>query len=162
MRELSGSACGRHMRAGLLGATALALIGVCGAPALAQDANTNNNDAAATPADDQGADNVIIVTAQLREQNVQDIPLSITAISGDLLEARSQTNLAEVSQQTPNLLLQQNPSGSGNSITALRSNPASASISTTSISAPSPPRPSTWSTSTVSKSCAVRRARLRA
>src|SRR5687767_6637325 len=32
----------------------------------------------------------VVVTAQMREQNVQDIPLSITAVTGDLLEARSQ------------------------------------------------------------------------
>ncbi|MGB3796042.1 MAG: TonB-dependent receptor plug domain-containing protein [Alteraurantiacibacter sp.] len=108
----------RHLRMSLLSAIALELAGLVHTPAMAQDANSNNNDAAVTPEDDQGPGNVIIVTAQLREQNVQDIPLSITAISGDLLEARSQTNLTKVSQQTPNLLLQQNPSGSGNSMRA--------------------------------------------
>jgi iron complex outermembrane receptor protein len=60
----------------------------------------------------------VVVTAQMREQNVQDIPLSITAVTGELLEARSQTNLREISAQAPNVLLQQNPSGSGNSMRA--------------------------------------------
>jgi len=60
----------------------------------------------------------VVVTAQMREQNVQDIPLSITAVTGDMLEARSQTNLREISAQAPNVLLQQNPSGSGNSMRA--------------------------------------------
>lgn len=78
---------------------------------------TQAQDAEAEPVADS-ADNVIIVTAQLRGQDVQDVPLSITAIGGDMLEARSQTNLAQISGQTPNLLLQQNPSGSGNSMRA--------------------------------------------
>ncbi|MBX5463388.1 MAG: TonB-dependent receptor [Steroidobacteraceae bacterium] len=60
----------------------------------------------------------VVVTAQMREQSVQDIPLSITAVTGDLLEARSQTNLKEISAQAPNVLLQQNPAGSGNSMRA--------------------------------------------
>ena len=36
----------------------------------------------------------IVVTAQFREQNLQDTPLAITAVSGAMLEARSQTNIA--------------------------------------------------------------------
>ncbi|MEO6078208.1 MAG: TonB-dependent receptor [Steroidobacteraceae bacterium] len=47
----------------------------------------------------------VIVTAQFREQNVQDIPLAITAISADMLEARSQTNIAEVASQAPSVTL---------------------------------------------------------
>ncbi len=47
----------------------------------------------------------VVVTAQFREQSVQDTPLSITAVSGELLESRSQTNLAEVTSQAPNVTL---------------------------------------------------------
>ncbi len=47
----------------------------------------------------------VVVTAQFREQSVQDIPLSITAISGALMDARSQTNIAEVANQAPNVTL---------------------------------------------------------
>jgi len=64
------------------------------------------------------ANDVILVTAQMREQNVQDIPLSITAISGEMLDARNQTNIANISAQIPNLLLQPNPSGRGTSMRA--------------------------------------------
>ena len=116
MRELTGTGAITLIRSGLLGATPLGLM-MAGAPALAQ-VNPNNSDSAATPRDDEGAGQVIIVTAQLREQNIQDIPLSISAISGDMLEARSQTSVTEISDQTPSLLLQQNPSGSGNSMRA--------------------------------------------
>src|SRR5690606_9331649 len=49
-------------------------------------------------------------------QNVQDVPLSISAISGELIEERSQTTLTDITAQMPNLLLQRNPAGQGNSI----------------------------------------------
>ena len=47
----------------------------------------------------------VTVTAQFRAQSVQDTPLSITAVSGEILEARSQTNLSEVANQAPNVTL---------------------------------------------------------
>ncbi len=47
----------------------------------------------------------VTVTAQFREQSVQDTPLSITAVSGAILESRSQTNLSEVANQAPNVTL---------------------------------------------------------
>jgi iron complex outermembrane recepter protein len=58
---------------------------------------------AASP--DDGALEEVVVTAQFREQNVQQTPLSITAISGDMLESRSQTNIADVANQAPNVTL---------------------------------------------------------
>ncbi|MBO9604170.1 MAG: TonB-dependent receptor [Novosphingobium sp.] len=70
----------------------------------------------ASNSDDNG--NVIVVTAQMRSQNVQDIPLSITAVSGAQLEARNQTSLPQIMAQSPSVLLQQNPAGSGNSMRA--------------------------------------------
>lgn len=47
----------------------------------------------------------IIVTAQFREQNLQDTPLAITAVNSELLEARGQTNIAQVASQAPNVTL---------------------------------------------------------
>ena len=73
---------------------------------------------AAAAAEDKGDDQEIIVTAQFREQNLQSVPLSITAVSGELLEARSQTRLTDIAAQAPNVILQQNPAGSGNSMRA--------------------------------------------
>src|SRR5689334_2963636 len=63
-------------------------------PALAADAN-----AAAGSGD-------VVVTAQFREQNLQQTPIAITAVNGAQLEARSQTNLVQVAQQAPNVTLQ--------------------------------------------------------
>lgn len=51
----------------------------------------------------------ILVTAQFRSQSIQSAPLAITAISGDLLEERGQSNLSEIAGQAPNVTLQ--PSG---------------------------------------------------
>jgi iron complex outermembrane receptor protein len=47
----------------------------------------------------------IIVTAQFREQKLQDTPLSITAVDAALLEARAQTDLSQIAKQAPNVTL---------------------------------------------------------
>ena len=60
----------------------------------------------------------VVVTAQFREQSVQDTPLSITAISGDMLESRSQTNLAEITNQAPNVTLKPQGAAFGPSLGA--------------------------------------------
>jgi iron complex outermembrane receptor protein len=60
----------------------------------------------------------ITVTAQFREQRVQDTPIAITAISGDTLEARSQLAVTEIAAQTPNVTLTQGGAFGGNSLTA--------------------------------------------
>ena len=78
--------------------TALALTAsVCAlgaaAPAFAQEA-----------ADEEVAGE-IIVTAQFREQKLQDTPLSITAVDSALLESRSQTDLSQIAKQAPNVTL---------------------------------------------------------
>ena len=64
--------------------------------------------AGAALAQESGGQNVlqeVTVTAQFRKQSVQETPLSITAVSGDMLESRSQTNLSEVTNQAPNVTL---------------------------------------------------------
>jgi len=90
-----------------LGVSALAMA-LASAPALAQTG---------AAADTSGVDE-IVVTAQFREQSVQDTPLAITAISADMLESRSQTRISDITAQAPNVLLQPNPAGQGNSMRA--------------------------------------------
>lgn len=60
----------------------------------------------------------IVVTAQFRTQRLQDTPISITAVTGDMLEARSQTSIAQVAAQAPNVNLQEAPATYGPSIQA--------------------------------------------
>ncbi|MCB2065586.1 MAG: TonB-dependent receptor [Erythrobacter sp.] len=72
----------------------------------------------AQESDDSAQRNVIVVTAQFREQALQDTPLAITAVTSDMLEARSQTELVDVAQQAPSVVLRNTTSAFGNSISA--------------------------------------------
>jgi len=49
----------------------------------------------------------IVVTAQFREQSLQDTPLAITAISGAMLEARSLEDVSDIAAQAPNVTLEE-------------------------------------------------------
>ncbi|MDG1905035.1 MAG: TonB-dependent receptor plug domain-containing protein [Arenicella sp.] len=44
----------------------------------------------------------VIVTAQKRTQSIQDVPISITAFSGDFLEEKGIQTIADVAKITPN------------------------------------------------------------
>ena len=48
----------------------------------------------------------IVVTAQKREQNLQDVGISITALSGNQLETLGMTNTVDISQQVPGMQIQ--------------------------------------------------------
>jgi len=60
----------------------------------------------------------IVVTAQFRAQNLQDTPIAITAVSGDMMAARSQTNVAQIAAQAPGINLQPNNANFGPSMAA--------------------------------------------
>lgn len=60
----------------------------------------------------------VVVTAQFREQNLQDTPLAITAVSGALLESRNQTNITEITNQAPNVTLKQQGANFGPAMAA--------------------------------------------
>ena len=60
----------------------------------------------------------IIVTAEFREANVQDTPIAITAVNAEMLESRSQTNLAQITAQTPNVSLRPAGSAFGSALVA--------------------------------------------
>lgn len=45
----------------------------------------------------------VVVTAQFREQKLQDTPIAITAVNSQMLDARGQTNVTEVARQAPNV-----------------------------------------------------------
>jgi iron complex outermembrane recepter protein len=47
----------------------------------------------------------IVVTAQFRQQNLQDTPIAITAITSQMLEERSLKTLAQLGQESPNVTL---------------------------------------------------------
>ena len=73
-------------------------------PAWAQDQETQPDDASASGAT---SGNQIIVTAQKLEQRAQDVPLTITATSGERIEQLGVTDLDELSNYVPGLLIQE-------------------------------------------------------
>ncbi|MFM8498764.1 MAG: TonB-dependent receptor, partial [Chakrabartia sp.] len=74
----------------LAGASAIALSSTA---ALAQDA----------PEDESSSENDIIVTATKRPENIQDVAMSITAVSGDMLEKQNIKGLFELQGYVPGL-----------------------------------------------------------
>ena len=48
----------------------------------------------------------VTVTAQRRSQNIQDVPIAVTAISAEALEARGLADISELSQSVPSLTLE--------------------------------------------------------
>jgi iron complex outermembrane receptor protein len=69
-------------------------------------------------ADNAGRTEDIVVTAQFRTQKLQDTPLAITAVSSTMLEARSQTSIADVTNQAPSVTLKSNSASYGPSLVA--------------------------------------------
>jgi iron complex outermembrane receptor protein len=60
----------------------------------------------------------VVVTAQFREQNLQDTPIAITAVNADLLEQRNQTSIVEVTAQAPNVSLAPQAQANGTGLLA--------------------------------------------
>jgi len=60
----------------------------------------------------------VVVTAQFRNESVQQTPLAITAINAQMLAERSQTNLAQVAAQVPSTTLLPAEAAFGPSMTA--------------------------------------------
>lgn len=82
-------------RMGLAAGVSAIAMGIA-TPAFAQDKKADDSDEAGRE---------IVVTAQFREQKLQDTPLSITAVDSKLLESRNQTDLSQIAAQAPNVTL---------------------------------------------------------
>jgi outer membrane receptor protein involved in Fe transport len=91
----------------LLSCAALALAG--SAPALASEAGANAN-AADAPA--PGA-NDIVVTAQRRSETVQRVPMTLQALTGEMLAQQNLTTFDDLLKYTPNVTYSSNGPGSG-------------------------------------------------
>src|SRR5690606_41528849 len=86
------------VRPALFLSAASVLAGAVASPALAQ-ADTAAEAPAAEAPDTSGE---IVVTAQFREQNIQDTPIAITAIDAGTLDARGQTPVTDPGDSAPN------------------------------------------------------------
>ena len=60
----------------------------------------------------------IVVTAQFRQQNLQDTPIAITAVNAEMLDARGQTSIYQVAAQAPNVSLRPQPQNGGSGLIA--------------------------------------------
>jgi iron complex outermembrane recepter protein len=60
----------------------------------------------------------IVVTAQFRNQKLQDTPIAITAVNAAMLEARGQTDITQVAAQAPNVTLRPQPQNGGSGLIA--------------------------------------------
>jgi iron complex outermembrane receptor protein len=90
--------------------TAFAAI-TAGAPAFAQ-VGDQQQAAVADARDDE-----IVVTARRREENLQDVPIAVTAFSGEALEQQGAIDITDISDTTPNVTLETSR-GSNSTLTA--------------------------------------------
>lgn len=100
MKVFEGGRMAPTLRSALVTAASIGAIAVAN-PAFAQD----------EAAEADAADNDdIIVTAEFREQRLQDTPLAITALSGEAIENKALSSIADVATTAPNVNIQ-NSSG---------------------------------------------------
>jgi iron complex outermembrane recepter protein len=88
----------------------VAFAALAAVPATAQDAA--GRDVAATADDGE-----IIVTARRREESLMDVPVAVTAYSGDQLEAEGAIDITDIADTTPNTTLE-NSRGTNSTLTA--------------------------------------------
>lgn len=98
-------------------ASIVRLFGAASTAALALGATTSAF-AQEAQADQAPTTNEIVVTAQFREQRLQDTPLSITAVDAALLASRNQTDISQIAAQAPNVQLTQMGGAFGSSMAA--------------------------------------------
>ena len=96
--------------------SSLAIVAGMATPAFAQETTAAQN---TTAADETGSRNTeIVVTAEFREARLQDTPIAITAVNSEMLEARGQTDIAQVAAQAPNVSLRPQPQNGGSGLIA--------------------------------------------
>jgi iron complex outermembrane receptor protein len=69
--------------------------------------------AAQAPAESGGGLEEVVVTAQFREQRLQDTPIAISAITAEALEAKGATDIAMAANTAPNVALTRGAAGFG-------------------------------------------------
>ncbi|WP_295215634.1 TonB-dependent receptor [uncultured Brevundimonas sp.] len=89
----------RHVKCALLAGAAW---GVLAGATFAQDAEAT---AQAANAQDAATVDDIVVTARRRAESLQDVPVAVTAVTGEQLEARGALDITELARSTPSLTL---------------------------------------------------------
>ncbi|WP_231730031.1 TonB-dependent receptor [Novosphingobium sp. Fuku2-ISO-50] len=98
----------------LLAATALSSLALVTSPAFAADAapaaqNANGTDSSGPGSNGPGVGE-IVVTAQKRSENIQNVPIAISAVSGQYLETRGITSIDNLGSIAPNMQIARAPS----------------------------------------------------
>ena len=84
------------------------LLALLSAPAFAQVGPIQADLAPSDEAAASGNDGEILVTARRREERAQDVPIALTAVSGDTLERTGAINITQIAQLTPTLVIRNN------------------------------------------------------
>ena len=108
----SGSRRAINLRTALLVGVAVATMPLA-APAFAQDAQQGASEGGNTSGD-------IVVTAQRREQNINKVPISITAVSGEDLSRQGISDARGIASQTPGLVFDGGASQGLNAFVTIR------------------------------------------
>lgn len=105
-RKAEGNAGVVSLRVSLIALAA----GLMPAVVMAQEAAP---EAAADAENSRSAPNEIIVTAQFREQALQDVPIAISAVTAEELEQRSVKTVLDIAESVPNVEMTSGGSGYG-------------------------------------------------
>lgn len=90
----------------LLSGVAFVAIVSAATPAMAQTPEAKDGATDSSATEENVDDNQIVVTAQKREQNVQDVPISIEVVSGQQLEDFHSNDMKAVMNFAPNVFVQ--------------------------------------------------------
>ncbi len=101
----------QSQRSRMLGLAVLAALGSAGAGGV-----VHANPAPAEP-QAEAALGEVVVTARRREESLQEVPIAVTAISGDVLEGRGVVDITGLSETVPNVTLE-NSRATNNTLTA--------------------------------------------
>ena len=89
-------------RSGLVVSASICVAAVAACPAAAVEGASANTQVAA-PVADNGEIDDIVVTAEKREQRLQDVPVSITALTAQDIRQRRIDSVADIVRQVPNV-----------------------------------------------------------
>jgi iron complex outermembrane receptor protein len=68
---------------------------------VAVERKPRSDDEASAPSQPESVAEEIVVTAQLREQDIRDVPVSVTVMSGETIEREGIVSIREIARQTP-------------------------------------------------------------
>ncbi len=88
------------------GTALLALVGPT--PALAQEQTQPDAQPGLAAGAGRANDSEIVVTSRRREERAQEVPIALTAVSGDTLERTGAINITQIAQLTPTLVIRNN------------------------------------------------------